>query len=78
MDITTAMRRHEEQILRLANVTGIGIGEEKGRPVIKVFVSRKLPEGELSQGQIVPKTLDGYPTDVEEIGIVMAQQEVDR
>ena len=74
MDITTAMRSHEERILRLANVTGIGIGEENGRPVIKVFVSRKLPEGELAQEQIVPKALDGYPTDVEEIGVVMAQR----
>ena len=38
MDITTAMRKHEERILRLANVTGIGVGEDRGRPVIKVFV----------------------------------------
>jgi hypothetical protein len=74
MDITTAMRRHEERILRLANVTGIGIGEDKGRPVIKVFVSRKLPKSELARGQVVPASLDGYPTDVEEIGVVMAQQ----
>jgi len=74
MDIAQAMRRHEDRILRLANVTGVGIGEDKGRPVIKIFVSRKLPENELAPEQIVPKTLDGYPTDVEEIGIVVAQQ----
>jgi hypothetical protein len=74
MDITAAMRRHEERILRLANVTGIGVGEDKGRPVIKVFVSRKLPKTELSRSEIVPASLDGYPTDVEEIGVVTAQQ----
>jgi hypothetical protein len=74
MDITTAMRRHEERILRLANVTGIGIGEDKGRPVIKVFVSRKLPISELSRSEIVPPSLDGYPTDVDEIGVVTAQR----
>ena len=73
MDITEAMRRHEERILRLPNVTGIGIGEDNGRPVIKVFVSRKLPKQELARGQIVPATLEGYPTDVEEIGVVSAQ-----
>lgn len=78
MDITTAMRTHEEQILRLANVTGIGVGEKNGRPVIKIFVSRKLPEGDLGPEQIVPKALDGYATDVEEIGIVTAQQGADR
>ena len=68
------MRKHEERILRLANVTGIGVGEDKGRPVIKVFVSRKLPKSELSRSEIVPTSLDGYPTDVEEIGVVTAQQ----
>ncbi len=73
VDITAAMREHEDRIMRLTNVTGIGIGEKEGRPVIKVFVSLKLPEAELSQDQIVPRTLEGYATDVEEIGIVMAQ-----
>ena len=73
MDIAAVMRRHEERVLRFANVTGIGIGEKDGRPVIKVFVSVKLPKAELPQEQIVPRALDGCSTDVEEIGIVMAQ-----
>ena len=73
MDITAALRKHEDRIMQLANVTGIGVGEKAGRPVIKVFVTQKLPEAELGQDQIVPRTLEGYPTDVEEIGIVMAQ-----
>lgn len=74
MDINTAMHRHEDRILRLANVTGIGIGEKDGRPVIKVFVSRKVPRNELADDQIVPDSLDGHPTSVEEIGVVSAQQ----
>lgn len=73
MDINAAMRRHEDRIMALVNVTGIGIGEKDGRPVIKVFVSRKLPEAELGKDQIVPRTLEGHPTDVEEIGIVTAE-----
>lgn len=73
MDIAASLRRHEDRILGLANVTGIGIGENLGRPVIKVFVSRKLPADQLAPGQLVPATLDGYPTAVEEIGIVTAQ-----
>lgn len=72
MDIADVMRKHEDHVMRLANVTGIGIGEKAGRPVIKVFVAVKLPEAELPQGQIVPRALDGYPTDVEETGIVSA------
>lgn len=73
MDMIAAMRLHESRIMGLANVTGIGIGEKNGQPAIKVFVSRKLPEAELAGGQIVPRTLEGHPTDVEEIGIVSAQ-----
>ena len=41
--------------------------------VIKVFVSKKLPEHLLQPDEIIPKTLDGYQTDVEEIGIVTTQ-----
>lgn len=74
MDINTAMHRHEDRILRLTNVVGIGVGEEDGHPVIKVFVSRKVPRNELADDQIVPGSLDGYPTSVEEIGVVSAQQ----
>ena len=73
MDITAAMRKHEAHLMGLANVTGIGIGEKDGAPVIKVFVAVKLPESQLGKAQIVPRTLDGHRTDVEEIGVVMAQ-----
>jgi len=75
MDITAAMRENETRILALANVTGIGLGEKRGCPVIKVFVSRKLPLAELGPDQMVPRMLAGHPTDVEEIGIVTAQLE---
>lgn len=67
------MRKHEEQVMQLLNVTGIGIGQKAGKDVIKVFVTRKLPESALQPDEIIPKTLEGYQTDVEEIGIVTAQ-----
>jgi hypothetical protein len=57
----------------LPNVAGIGIGMKAGQAVIKVFVSRKQPESVLKPHEIVPKVLEGYPTDVEEIGVVTAQ-----
>ena len=59
--------------MRLPNVAGVGIGEKAGERVIKVFVQSKVPESALKPGEIVPKTLDGYETDVEEIGVVTAQ-----
>jgi len=71
--IESAMRKHEEQVMRLPNVTGIGIGKKAKKDVIKVFVTKKLPESALQPHEIVPKTLEGYQTDVEEIGVVTAQ-----
>ena len=59
--------------MQLPNVTGIGIGKNAETNVIKVFVTQKLPESTLQPDEIIPKTLEGYSTDVEEIGIVTAQ-----
>ena len=73
MKIGSAMKKHEEQVMRLSNVTGIGIGKKAGKDVIKVFVTQKLPESALEPDEIIPKTLEGYQTDVEEIGVVTAQ-----
>ncbi|SFF18573.1 hypothetical protein [Nitrosomonas sp. Nm166] len=73
MKIELAMKKHEEQVMQLPNVTGIGIGKKAGKDVIKVFVTRKLPESTLQSHEIIPKALDGYETDVEEIGIVTTQ-----
>jgi hypothetical protein len=41
--------------------------------VIMVFVTHKVPESALRPQEIVPKTLEGYETDVEEIGVITAQ-----
>lgn len=73
MNIESAMRKHEERVMQLPNVTGIGIGQKAGKDVIKVFVAQKLPESALQPCEIIPKTLEGYQTDVEEIGVVTVQ-----
>ncbi len=65
--------KYEEQLMRFRNVSGVGIGEKDGKRVIKVFVTHKIPESDLLPQDIVPKTLEGYETDVEEIGVVTAQ-----
>jgi len=67
------MRKAEQELMSKQNVTGVGIGERNGEPVIKVFVTRKLPKSELRASDIVPNNIAGYPTDVEEIGVVSAQ-----
>ena len=73
MSIEAVKMKHEEQLMRLPNVTGVGIGDKAGKTVIKVFVKHKVPESSLRPQEIVPKLLEGYETDVEEIGIVTAQ-----
>jgi hypothetical protein len=72
MSIETAIARSEERLMRLPNVTGIGIGKKRNRKVIKVFVTRKVPESSLRPEEVVPKTLEGYSTDVEETGDLLA------
>jgi hypothetical protein len=75
MKLEAAVRQAEASLMSKANVTGVGIGERDGKSVIKVFVSRKLPKSQLSADDIVPAKVAGYPTDVEEIGVISAESE---
>jgi len=72
--IEEVQMKYQEQLMQLPNVNGVGIGEKNGKIVIKVFVTRKVPESALQTGELVPKNLDEYETDVEEIGTITAQQ----
>ena len=71
--VNSVKQNHEEQLMRLPNVTGVGIGEKKGKTVIKVFVTQKIPESHLQPQEVVPKFIEGCETDVEEIGTVTTQ-----
>lgn len=75
MKIESVRTKHEDHLMQLLNVTGVGIGEKNGREVIKVFVTHKVPESELQAEEIIPKMLEGFGTDVEEIGVITAQIE---
>jgi len=55
MSIDTVKRNHEDAILQLPNVTGIGIGSRQGKDVIKVFVTHKVPESSLRPEEIIPR-----------------------
>lgn len=73
MSIEAVKMKHEEQLMRMPNVTGVGIGEKAGKVVMKVLVTHKVPEHALRPQEILPKTLEGYEIDVEEIGVITAQ-----
>jgi hypothetical protein len=64
MSIEAVMRRHEAQLMRLPNVSGIGIGERNGKEVVVVFVRQKVEESVLRKQDLIPETLEGYETDV--------------
>jgi len=65
-------KRAAEQLLKLPGVHSVGIGgrETDGQPtgeiVIKVFVTRKLPRGDVAAAALVPTEIEGVKTDVEE------------
>lgn len=73
MSIESVKQKYETSLMRLPNVTGVGIGEKEGKVVIKVFVAHKVPESDLKPQEIVPKELEGYGTSVEVIGDITAQ-----
>jgi hypothetical protein len=60
--------KYEGYLTKLPNVVGVGLGERGGKPVIKVLVTRNLAASDLEPDQIAPRVLEGYETDVEEVG----------
>lgn len=73
MNIESVKTQHENRLMKLPNVSGVGIGQRDGNDVIKVFVTHKVPESTLRGEEMIPRELDGHGVDVEEIGVVTAQ-----
>jgi len=73
--------RHEADLLKKANVVGVGIGlrMRHGRPVggpaLIVNVTHKVPLEQLSPEDRIPNMLEGVPVWVEDIGEVKAQRQ---
>lgn len=77
--IRQAKDSHKEQILSKPNVVGVGLGykETRGRKTnelcVVALVRRKIPEAGLEQSELVPREIDGIPTDVIDVGELRAQ-----
>jgi hypothetical protein len=62
--------KYEEELFAIPGVTGVGVGykvkdeSETNEECIIVYVAKKIPEDEIEK--IIPKYLDGVPTDVVE------------
>jgi hypothetical protein len=68
MDIEQVLERHSQRLMQLPEVTGCGVGERVGKPVIVVMIKTLTPEVKDS----LPKSLDGHPVVVEVSGEVSA------
>ena len=77
--IRAVKQTYESQLMRLANVVGVGIGFRTCQgvrtddPALVVLVSRKLPPELLSPQERIPAELDGVPVDVQEVGRIYSQ-----
>lgn len=71
----------EKHLARRANTVAVGVGYKVSQGAatdelaVIVSVRRKLPQAELTEADLVPKTLDGARTDVIEVGDIVAFQD---
>lgn len=72
--IQAIIDKYSDRLLVLENVVGVGEGRRDGKPVIVVFVTRKLPRRQLDAAQVIPGELRGYQTDVVEIGVPQVEE----
>jgi hypothetical protein len=68
MTVEQVLAKHEERLMAIPGVEGVGIGESAGSPVIIVMVRR----GATDMAQKLPSELGGYPVRVEVSGEVVA------
>ncbi len=62
--VESVLEEHTEGLMSLDGVVGVGVGEQRGQPCIKVFVVKKTP----SLLEQIPSELDGYPVATQETG----------
>lgn len=73
-ELRNVLFHHRKKFFHLENVVGIGRGYKEiggirtNEESIQVLVREKLPLNQLSQKDLIPKLLNGYPTDVIQVG----------
>ncbi|MDX2084265.1 MAG: hypothetical protein SFZ03_02620 [Candidatus Melainabacteria bacterium] len=69
MDAYNVMQDHEDHLMSLPNVTGVGIGEdEKGQETIVIYLSQ-LPEAQTEWlNTTYPNSLNGIPVVLQDAG----------
>lgn len=76
--LSDALGAAQEKFLGRANVVGVGLGHKitdgqmSDTPSVMVLVSQKMPDGLLDARDKVTKTIESKPTDVLEVGHLLA------
>jgi hypothetical protein len=77
-ELATAQTKHEQHLLALPNVVGVGLGtkytqgQDTGKKCLSVLVDMKLDKELFGRDEVIPTTLDSIPTDVYEVGVLQA------
>ncbi|AKB37592.1 hypothetical protein MSSAC_3002 [Methanosarcina siciliae C2J] len=72
MDIEDVRGKYEVKLMDLPNVKGVWIGKKNEKDVIFVGVTHKVLDSSLRPEEKIPKTLEGYEVEVEDIGDLTA------
>jgi hypothetical protein len=67
--IESVLKLHSDSLMAVMGVVGTAIGEDAGKPCIKVYVAKRTIVIETK----IPKSLEGYPVVLEETGEIRAQ-----
>jgi len=68
MKIEDVLDKHQDRLMAVPGVTGVGIGERAGRPVLVVMVKALTPESRAK----IPSRLEGFEVEVEVTGEISA------
>lgn len=77
-DALKVKRRHEQNLLRKANVVAVGLGfrrragQQTREICIVVSVRTKVPPSVLKPADLIPASIEGVPVDVVETGAIRA------
>lgn len=66
--IEQVQERHEDELMAVPGVVGVGIGERQSAPALLVMVSERTPEVER-----IPREIEGVPIVIEVVGEIRAQ-----
>lgn len=68
MNIEQVFNDHQDELVAMPGVSGIGIGSKDGKPAIVVMVEKLTPALTAN----LPRSLEGYPLVVEQSGKIVA------